>query len=78
MNVKVSLLEQDFSNSGSSTEFSFQGAFMRFESSVLGLLHTLSHAMSFGRTIKFWAGTRAMDSVDGFETLIKGQSLCIL
>jgi hypothetical protein len=78
MNVKVSLLKKDFSNSGSYIEVSFKGGFKRFEPSVFGLLQAVSHAMSFGRLIKFWAGTRAVDSVDGFETLIKGRSLCIL
>jgi hypothetical protein len=78
MNVKVSLLEQNFSNSGSSIEVSFQGAFRRFESNVLGLLQAVSYAMSFGRPIRFWVGTREVDGVDGFETLIKGRSLCIL
>jgi hypothetical protein len=44
----------------------------------LGLLQAVAYAMSFGCPITFWAGSRAVENVDGFETLIKGQSLCIL
>jgi hypothetical protein len=78
MNVKVSLLEKNFSNSGSSIEVSSQRDSKRFESSIFGLLHALSHAMSFGRPIRFWVDTREVDGVDGFEILVKGRSLCIL
>jgi hypothetical protein len=78
MNVKVSLLEKEFSNSGSYIEVSFQGGFKRFEPSVFGLLQAVSHAMSFGRPIRFWVDTREVDGVDGFEILVKGRSLCIL
>jgi hypothetical protein len=78
MNVQVCLLEKDRSDSSSSIEVSYKGNTRRFESDFLGLLQAVSHAMSFGCPITFWAGSRAVENVDGFETLIKGRSLCIL
>jgi hypothetical protein len=78
MNVRVCLLDKNHLNSSSSIEVSCKGDSRRFESDFLGLLQAVAHAMSFGRPITFWAGSRAVENVDGFETLIKGQSLCIL
>jgi hypothetical protein len=78
MNVRVCLLDKNHLNSSSSIEVSYKGDSRRFESDILGLLQAVAHAMSFGCPISFWAGARAVENVDGFETLIKGKSLCIL
>lgn len=78
MNVQVCLLEKTHSNLSPFIEVSYKGDSRKFESDFLGLLQAVAHAMSFGCPIAFWAGSRAVENVDGFETLIKGQSLCIL
>ena len=77
MNVRVCLLDKNHSDSGSSIEVSCKGDTRKFEADFLGLLQALAHAMSFGCPITFWAGSRAVENVDGFETLVKGRSLCI-
>ena len=78
MNVQVCLLDKNHLNSSSFIEVSYKGDRRRFASDYLGLFQALAHAMSFGCPITFWAGSRAVENVDGFETLIKGRSLCIL
>lgn len=78
MNVRVCLLDENHLNSSSSIEVSCKGSSRRFESDFLGLLQAVAHAMSFGCPITFWAGSRAVENIDGFETLVKGRSLCIL
>lgn len=78
LNVRVCLLDKNYLNSSSSIEVSYKSDHKRFESDFFGLLQAVSHAMSFGRPITFWAGSRAVENVDGFETLVKGRSLCIL
>lgn len=78
MNVRVCLLDKNHSDSSSSIEVSYKGDSRRFEADFLGLLQAVAYAMSFGCPITFWAGSRVVENVDGFETLIKGQSLCIL
>lgn len=77
MNVRVCLLDKNYLNSSSSIEVFYKGDSRRFELDSLGLLQAVAYAMSFGRPITFWAGSRAVESVDGFETLVKGRSLCI-
>lgn len=77
MNVRVCLLDKKHLNSSSSIEVSYKGGRKRFKSDFFGLLQALSHAMSFGCPISFWAGSRVVENVDGFETLVKGQSLCM-
>jgi len=79
MNVRVCLLDTNHLNSSSSIEVSYKGDHRRFRSDPLGLLQAVAHAMSFGCPITFWAGSRAVENIDGFETLVKGRSLlCML
>ena len=78
MNVQVCLLDKNHLNSSSFIEVSYKGDRRRFGSDYWGLFQALAHAVSFGCPITFWAGSRAVENVDGFETLIKGRSLCIL